>query len=114
MGLEIETFAPREGLALVRVYGEVDVGTAPRLKQELFRVLDEGRLKVIVNLSEVAYLDSTGLGVLISGFTRALKRGGDLRLVCVSEPILRILEVTRLTTVFDIYNNEEDALRHFG
>lgn len=110
MNLRVETRKPREGVAVIALSGEVDVYTSPRVKQEIVDLLNAGTTKLVVDLSGVEYLDSTGLGVLIGGLKRARERDGDLKLVCDNLRILRIFEITGLTKIFDIYRNEGEAL----
>jgi anti-sigma B factor antagonist len=110
MNLRVETRHPREGVAIIALSGEVDVYTSPRVKQEIVDLLNGGTTKLIVDLSGVEYLDSTGLGVLIGGLKRARERDGDLKLLCDNPRILRIFEITGLTKIFDIHRTEAEAL----
>jgi anti-sigma B factor antagonist len=110
MNLRVETRSPREGVAIIALDGEADVYTSPRIKQEIVDLLNNGSTRLIVDLSRVEYLDSTGLGVLIGGLKRARERDGDLRLICDNVRILRIFEITGLTKIFDIHRNEAEAL----
>lgn len=110
MNLRVETQRPREGVAVISLGGEVDVYTSPRVKQEIVDLLNAGTHKLVVDLSGVEYLDSTGLGVLIGGLKRAREREGDLKLVCDNLRILRIFEITGLTKIFDIHRAEAEAL----
>ncbi|MFN3647959.1 MAG: STAS domain-containing protein [Armatimonadota bacterium] len=110
MNLRVETRNPREGVAVIGLSGEVDVYTSPRVKQEIVNLLNEGTVKMVVDLTGVEYLDSTGLGVLIGGLKRARERDGDLKLICDNVRILRIFEITGLTKIFDIYRSESEAV----
>jgi anti-sigma B factor antagonist len=110
MNLRVETQKPREGVAVIRLGGEVDVYTSPRVKQEILDLLNGGISKIVVDLTGVDYLDSTGLGVLIGGLKRSRERDGDLKLICDNVRILRIFEITGLTKIFDIYRTEAEAL----
>jgi len=110
MNLKVDTRHPREGVAVIGLAGEVDVYTSPRLKQEVVDLLNAGTHKLVVDLTGVEYLDSTGLGVLIGGLKRARERDGDLKLICDNLRILRIFEITGLTKIFDIHRSEADAL----
>ena len=110
MNLRVETRNVREGVAVVALGGEVDVYTSPRVKQEILELLNGGTSKMVVDLTGVDYLDSTGLGVLIGGLKRARERDGDLKLICDNLRILRIFEITGLTKIFDIYRSETEAL----
>ena len=74
MQLKVETRTPKEGVAVIALDGEVDVYTSPRLKQEMVDLLNRGLVHLVVDLNNVKYLDSTGLGVLIGGLKRARER----------------------------------------
>lgn len=110
MNLRVETRQPREGIAVIALAGEVDVYTSPRVKQEIVNLLNSDVTRMVVDLTGVEYLDSTGLGVLIGGLKRARERDGDLKLICDNVRILRIFEITGLTKIFDIYRSETEAL----
>jgi anti-sigma B factor antagonist len=98
-----------EGVCVVTPAGEIDVATAPRLKSSLVGLLDEGYIRFVADLSEVRYLDSTGLGVLIA-FSRRLTDEGQIVLARAPDPVLRLLEVTGLDTRFQTFPSAEDAL----
>ena len=102
--------AERDGFAVLEVAGEVDVATAPRLRQQLVETASSGRDTLIVDLSDVEFLDSTGLGVLVSGLKRFRTLGGDLVVVGTRPRILKVFEITGLTTVFGMYDTVDDAV----
>jgi len=114
MQFTVEARNVRDGVAVIALGGEVDVYTSPRLKQEMVDLLNKGTTRLIIYLSAVDYLDSTGLGVLIGGLKRAREREGDLRLICNNLRILRIFEITGLTKIFDIHSSEAEALGGLG
>ena len=89
--------------------GEVDVYTAPLLRQEIMDQVDSGVKTLLVDLNKVEYLDSTGLGILIGGVKRLKEQGGSLRLIGPSARITRIFEITGLNKIFDVYATEADA-----
>jgi anti-sigma B factor antagonist len=95
--------------AVVDVKGEVDVYTAPKLREQLIELVSEGSYDIVVNLEGVDFLDSTGLGVLVGALKRVKAHEGDLALVCTQDKILKIFKITGLTKVFPIYNSVEDA-----
>lgn len=107
LGLDV---TERHGAVVVRVRGEVDVSTAPRLRQELVELAGQGRQLVVVDLDDVDFLDSTGLGVLVGGLKRFRSLGGDLVLVCTGERILRILAITRLDRAFTVHDSVDAVL----
>jgi anti-sigma B factor antagonist len=98
-----------EGYAVLAVRGEVDVYTAPRLRERLVEMVSQGQHRVIVDLEGVDFLDSTGLGVLVGGLKRLRSHEGDLTLVCTQRRILKVFEITGLTKVFAIYDSVEAA-----
>ena len=100
----------RDGLGLLELTGEVDLYTAPRFKQDLVALVDEGVTALVVDLSEVTFIDSTALGVLISGVKRLHETEGRLLIVAASRPVVRILSITGLDRVLDIYDTRDAAL----
>lgn len=98
------------GTAVLAVHGEVDVSTAPRLRQQLVELASAGNDRAVVDLEGVDFLDSTGLGVLVSGLKRFRTLGGDLLLVCTQQRILKVFEITGLTKVFAIHDSVDAAV----
>ena len=99
---------------VIELEGEVDVYTAPQLKQQMISLLESGAKELIVDLTKVEYLDSTALGVLIGGLKRMRERDGNMVLVCPSPRIRRVFEITGLDKIFDIFNAQEDAAESMG
>jgi anti-sigma B factor antagonist len=99
-----------DGYVLVSVVGELDVATAPRLRKNLNKALDETRPTLVMDLTEVTFIDSTALGVLIETSKLCDANGGTMR-IAVSEPrILKVFEITGLTELFDIRPNRSEAI----
>jgi anti-sigma B factor antagonist len=94
---------------VVAVRGEVDVATAPRLREQLIALVAQGETRLVVDLEAVDFLDSTGLGVLIGALKRVRLAGGDLSLVCTHARILKVLEITGLTQVFAVHPTVDAA-----
>ena len=90
-----------------RLMGGVE---AVAFHQEVKDLLDDGRLRILVNLADVTWINSTGLGLLISAFTLVKKRGGAMKFYGITERIRGILQITRLGTVFETYPDEAAAL----
>jgi anti-sigma B factor antagonist len=105
LGIDIDSTHPDH--TVISVEGEVDVYTAPLLRQRLVELIDSGTSKVVVNLEPVAFLDSTGLGVLVAALNRLRRQGGDLELICTQPRILRVFEITGLTKVFTIHQSSQ-------
>src|SRR6476660_8113089 len=106
LGLDV---TEKNGYAVLAVRGEVDVYTAPRLRERLVELVSQGKHQIVVNLEGVDFLDSTGLGVLVGGLKRLRSHDGDLTLVCTQHRILKVFEITGLTKVFAIHDSVDDA-----
>lgn len=96
--------------AILDVNGEVDVFTAPKLREQLVDLVEQGQHNIVVSLEGVEFLDSTGLGVLVAGLKRVKVHDGTLAVVCTKEKILKIFRITGLTKVFPIHDNVESAI----
>jgi anti-sigma B factor antagonist len=90
--------------------GEIDVYTAPDVRQKVLDVVASGRCLIVVNLQDVTYLDSTGLGVLIGALRRARELGGDIAFVSSNARVNRILDITGLSRVFHMCSSEQSAV----
>lgn len=101
---------PRDGVEVVDVEGEIDVYTAPRLRELLIDLVNKDSYQIVVNMEKVEFLDSTGLGVLVGGLKRVRAHDGSLDLVCTQERILKVFRITGLTKVFGIYGSVDDAI----
>jgi anti-sigma B factor antagonist len=99
----------RGSWTILAVKGEVDLDTAPRLKSRLKEAVDKGAANVVVNLAEVEFLDSSGLGVLIGGLKRCKEAGGILALVSPRRPVRKVLSITGLDRVFPIHDTVDEA-----
>ena len=95
---------------IVAVGGEIDVYTAPRLRDKITELVSDGHYALVVDMEGVDFLDSTGLGVLVGGLKRVRAHDGSLRLVCTQERILKIFRITGLTKVFPIHASVDEAL----
>lgn len=100
----------RGGSTVVSARGEVDVATAPALRDGLDQAVDGDAGSVIVDLTGVTFIDSTGLGVLIGVRKRCLDAGRDLRVVVTEPRILKVFEITGLTELFAIHESLDPAL----
>ena len=100
----------KDGIEVVNVGGEIDIYTAPRLRELFIDLAGKNNYQLIVNLEKVEFLDSTGLGVLVGGLKRVRAHDGSLDLVCTQERILKIFRITGLTKVFAIYQTVDQAI----
>lgn len=95
---------------VINVRGEIHVSTAPAFSECLTAALADGKTAVVLDLSEVEFIDSTGLSVLLNGLRRVIRRHGSLALVCSNPTVLRLFHITRLDGTFDIHPAREPAL----
>jgi anti-sigma B factor antagonist len=100
----------KDGIEVVDVEGEIDIYTAPRLRELLIDLAGKGNYQLIVNLDKVGFLDSTGLGVLVGALKRVRPHDGSLDLACTQEQVLKIFRISGLTRVFGIYETVDQAI----
>ena len=101
-------------VTLVDLSGRIALGEGSALLRTTVRNLVEAnRLKILLNLGDVNYIDSSGIGELVSGFTAVRNRGGELKLLNLTKKINDLLQITKLFTVFDIYTDETTAVNSF-
>ncbi|NBJ10011.1 STAS domain-containing protein [Microvirga arsenatis] len=109
MILEVEQL--QTDTTLIRLKGRLDAAAAPDLLAHLNEAVAEGRNSFIIDLAEASFIDSTGLGALVSGFKAARKSGGDLRLAAPSPQVQRLLRLTTLDRVFSIVETPRASQR---
>lgn len=107
--LSFEVSRPGEGdTAVLTLTGEIDAYTAPRLREQLVELAGDNK-NLVINLEGVSFLDSTGLGVLVSGLKRFRSEGGDLVVVCTHPQVCKVFEITGLTKVIRLFESVEVA-----
>jgi anti-sigma B factor antagonist len=103
-----------EGIAVVDVSGRITLGEETKLLRETVqRLLRGGQKEILLNLAEVAFIDSAGIGELVCAFTSVRNRGGDLKLLKLTKRVHDVLQITKLYTVFDISDDEAAAIKSF-
>jgi anti-sigma B factor antagonist len=100
----------QDGRMIVEVSGEIDVYSAPTLRDQLNTLVAGGHHHLVVDMQGVEFLDSTGLGVLVGGLKRVRTQNGSMQLVCSTERVLKVFRITGLTKVFAIHDSLDDAL----
>jgi len=102
-------------VTIVDMSGQIILGEeSAALRKLVFDLLNDGHRKILFNLSDVDYIDSSGLGNLISAFTSVRKKQGELKLLNLTKGVQDIMQITKLYTVFDIKNDEASAVESFG
>ena len=99
-----------DGRTIVAVGGEIDVYTAPKLRDTITELVGAGVYDILIDMEQVEFLDSTGLGVLVGGLKKVRAHGGSLELVCNQDRLLKIFRITGLAKVFVIHESAEEAL----
>jgi len=113
MALDIQE-REREGIVILDLNGRLIVGEpVSSLREKVRELTDDGKINIILNLAEVDYIDSTGLGGLVIGYTSVKKAGGALKILNLSKRNVELLVLTKLTTVFEVFMDEQDAINSF-
>jgi len=104
-----------DGVAILDISGRITLGEGNVMLRDMVReLMDKGNKKILVNLGEVQYVDSSGLGELVRTYTSARNQGAEFKLVNLSQRVNDLLQLTRLYAVFDIEKDEANALKSFG
>ena len=103
------------GVTIVDLYGRIVLGEGSAGVRDLLRnLLKEGNKKILLNLRNVDYIDSSGLGELVSAFTSMRSQGGELKLLNLTRKVRVLLQITKLLTVFDITDDEATSVKSFS
>jgi anti-sigma B factor antagonist len=102
-------------VTVIDMEGRITLGEGSALLRDLIKQnLNQGRKKIVMNLAGVNYIDSTGLGELVSGYRLVKSEGGELKLLNLTKKVTDLLQITKLYTVFDIHNQEAQAVGSFS
>jgi len=102
------------GVTVLELAGRVTLGEeSSQLRTKLKDILGQGKTRLVLDLGEVTYIDSAGLGTLVAGFTSARNQGANLKLANLTKRFREQLNITKLVTVFDVYNSVSDAVKSF-
>lgn len=107
--VNVRQFDGKADVCIVDLNGEIDVYTSPKVKETIGGLIDQGHYTLVINLENVRYIDSTGLGVLIGGLKRVREHSGTVNLVCTNPQIKKIFDITGLVKIFGIYDSEASA-----
>ncbi len=104
-----------EGVTVLDLGGKITLGEeSGRLRRAVQEAVSAGSKKILLNLADVNYIDSAGLGELVSAFTTVKNAGGELKLLNLTKRVKDLLVITKLLTVFDVKDNEKDAIASFA
>lgn len=114
MAVLYATIREVDAIVIVDLSGRISLGEGSALLRKTIRdLLDSGRGKILLNLGDVNYIDSSGIGELVSGFTAVRSREGELKLLNLTKKVHDLLQITKLFTVFDVHSDEATAVRSF-
>lgn len=103
------------GVIVLDLRGRIVLGSETEaLRERVKRLLEAGHSRILLNLEEVSFIDSSGLSTLVSCFASVSKQGGELKLLSLNRRVHDLLAITKLSTVFDIYDSQTEALRSFS
>jgi anti-sigma B factor antagonist len=101
-------------VTVLNVTGKITLGDGDMLlKDKLHSLLNQGRKDVLLNLGQVSYVDSAGLGAIVGAYTTMTRQGGSLKLVSVTKKLQDLLSITKLLTVFETFDSEDEGLRSY-
>ncbi len=104
----------KKGVTVLGLGGKITLGSGDvKLKEKLVAELSKGKKKIVVDLGEVSYIDSAGLGELVAAYTSAKKQGATVKLANLTKKVNDLLDITRLSTVFETYNSVDEAIKSF-
>ena len=102
-------------VTVVDLSGQIKLGEGSSVLRDTVKdLLSKGHRKILLNLGEINYIDSSGIGELVSAYTSARNQGGELKLLHLTRKIRDLLQITKLYTVFDVKDDEADAIAAFG
>ena len=102
-------------VTVVDAAGRITLGEGSSALRDMLRdMVAKGQKKILLNLGEVSYIDSSGIGELVSGFTTVTNQGGSLKLLGLTKRVKDLLQITKLYTVFDVHDDEASAVRSFS
>src|SRR5205807_10613819 len=101
----------QDGWSVRTVSGDIDIATAPSIREQVHSLLADEKHRLIIDLDDVGFLDSTALGVLVGALKRARMDDGEVRIACAQPRVLKVFEITRLDSAFDLFDSVEEAAR---
>lgn len=113
MNIKVSSKTIDDAVELVEVNGEIDIYTSPSVKESINSLIAKGSYNFIINLDQVRYIDSTGLGVLIGALKKVREHDGHIYLVCVDQQIKKVFNITGLVKIFRIFESNDEAVSAF-
>ncbi|OGK08060.1 MAG: anti-sigma factor antagonist [Candidatus Riflebacteria bacterium HGW-Riflebacteria-1] len=114
MEIKIDVRPKGNDITLIVIRGEVGTDTVDQFKEKMDQIVNDGKKKLIIDMQEVNYLNSMGLGVFATTLKKLKKNNGDLKFINLAPTVQELLERSRLDKVFDVFESEEEAVKSFG
>lgn len=111
--MQIDIDPRGQGLAIVNMQGRLDAAAAPTFKNQIVEAISEGNVRLALHIAHVSFMDSTGLGALVSTLKAARKASGDINIIAPSAQVQKLLRLTAMDRVFKVVESEEEALQQF-
>ena len=112
--MKVERKKNDAGIEILQVSGRIDPSTSNQLEEEINSVLSAGQSKLVLNLSEVDFISSTGLRIFLSALKKVKAQNGDVKICCMNSNIEKIFKIAGFVSLFDILPTEEEAVRKFS
>jgi len=104
-----------DDVAVMRVHGDIVMSASgPALPDRVRALLDQGHRRIVLDFADVRYVDSAGLGEIVESFSAAKNRGGEVKLLSITRRLVDLLVITKLLSVFECFDVEQDAINSFG
>lgn len=111
MGVELQSVEDRNGTVTVSIQGEIDMSSSPQVREHLTALFHKNLKAIIVDLSGVPYMDSSGIATLVEGLQWSHASHNKFRLAGLTPPVKDVFEIARLLTVFEIFDSQQEALK---
>jgi len=103
----------KDKVVILDINGEIDLYNAPEIKDVIAKLIEEQKYCIVINLEKVSYIDSSGIGALISSLSNLKKYQGGLKIINVAGSVRKVFELTKLTSFFEIFDGEDEATAAF-
>lgn len=104
----------RNGIIILDIIGEIDLYNAPDIKNHVLKKIESQKYNLVINMQEVSYIDSSGIGALISSLSNLKKYQGSLKITNIHDSVKKVFELTKLTSFFEIYADVDSAIASYN
>lgn len=103
----------KDGIAILKLEGRLDAASAKEIKSKINELVKYDRIKIVMDLSEINFIDSTGLGCMVSCLRTVSQKGGDIKITGLQTQVRAVFELTRLHRIFQIFDDTDTAIKNF-